>query len=136
MKTNGERKLMNGAIRGGSVGAMALAFVLCLASVGAADVPCCVARTRGDGLGAGVCAMVPTTDACASRGGRTAASCRACFNPAPMIQQPGAEDENGGTLSDGTDEPASSDLADVASDAVQQGSPWTLLVATMFFVGL
>jgi len=138
MKTNGERKSMNVGIRGGSIGAMALGFVLCVTSVGAAVgvVPCCLART---GTGVGVCSMVPTTDACASRGGRTATSCRACFIiqvPEPMIQQPGAEDENGGTLSDGTDEAADSDLADVASDAVQQGSPWTLLVATMFLVGL
>ena len=135
MKTNSERKLMNVAIRRGSIGAMALAFVLCLASVGAADVPCCLARTRGDGAGMGVCAMTPTMDACASRGGRTAISCRACFSPSPMIQQPGAEDGDGDSVSDVTDEAAGPDLAD-ASGAAQPGSAWTLLVATMILVGL
>jgi len=52
-----------------------------------------------------------------------------------MIQQPDAADGDGDSVSDVADETAGSDLAD-ASGAAQPGSAWTLLVATMFLVGL
>jgi len=72
-----------------------------------------------------------------------------------MIQQPGAEDGDGDSVSDATDETAGFDLADAASgtedagDAVEDAgasdssladaktaSAWTLLVATLFLAGL
>jgi hypothetical protein len=52
-----------------------------------------------------------------------------------LIQQPGAADGEGDSVSDVADETAGSDLAD-ASDAAKPWSAWTLLVATMFVMGL
>jgi len=51
---------------------------------------------------------------------------------APMIQQPGAEDERSESLSDWTDEAVDGE----PSDAPQTASVWTLLVATLILAGL